>query len=121
MNHVNPIESVLLSTPSYPFSRVLSSRVTQKVVAGVYQGVTTVELDVCPHDASFPVTRSTSFQNLAAETAAYLTTKHPDYAILAARIAISNLHKETKKNFSQVIKDLYEYSSFFLRCTKRFR
>ncbi|KAF8157859.1 ribonucleotide reductase alpha subunit [Crassisporium funariophilum] len=66
--------------------------VTQKVVAGVYQGVTTVELD-----------------NLAAETAAYLTTKHPDYAVLAARIAISNLHKETKKNFSQVIKDLYDY------------
>ncbi|PPQ64159.1 hypothetical protein CVT24_008794, partial [Panaeolus cyanescens] len=66
--------------------------VTQKVVAGVYHGVTTVELD-----------------NLAAETAAYLTTKHPDYAVLAARIAVSNLHKETKKNFSQVIKDLYEY------------
>ncbi|KAF8869593.1 ribonucleotide reductase alpha subunit [Gymnopilus junonius] len=66
--------------------------VTQKVVAGVYQGVTTAELD-----------------NLAAETAAYLTTKHPDYAVLAARIAISNLHKETKKSFSQVIKDLYEY------------
>ncbi|KNZ73193.1 Ribonucleoside-diphosphate reductase large chain [Termitomyces sp. J132] len=74
MNYVNPIE------------------VTQKVVAGVYQGVTTVELD-----------------NLASETAAYLTTKHPDYAVLAARIAISNLHKETKKNFSQVIKDLYHY------------
>ncbi|KAH7925582.1 hypothetical protein BV22DRAFT_1088728 [Leucogyrophana mollusca] len=66
--------------------------VTQKVVAGVYQGVTTVELD-----------------NLAAETAAYLTTKHPDYAVLAARIAISNLHKETKKSFSQVVKDLYTY------------
>ncbi|KAF9066495.1 ribonucleotide reductase [Rhodocollybia butyracea] len=74
MNYVNPIE------------------VTQKVVQGVYQGVTTVELD-----------------NLAAETAAYLTTKHPDYAILAARIAVSNLHKETKKNFSSVITDLYEY------------
>ncbi|EIW81208.1 ribonucleotide reductase alpha subunit [Coniophora puteana RWD-64-598 SS2] len=66
--------------------------VAKKVIAGVYQGVTTVELD-----------------NLAAETAAYLTTKHPDYAILAARIAISNLHKETKKSFSQVTKDLYEY------------
>lgn len=51
-----------------------------------------------------------ALQNLAAETAAYLTTKHPDYAVLAARIAISNLHKETKKNFSAVIKDLYEYS-----------
>ncbi|KAJ3575356.1 hypothetical protein NP233_g1163 [Leucocoprinus birnbaumii] len=66
--------------------------ITQKVVQGVYQGVTTVELD-----------------NLAAETAAYLTTKHPDYAVLAARIAISNLHKETKKTFSQVISDLYNY------------
>ncbi|TFK17073.1 hypothetical protein FA15DRAFT_676325 [Coprinopsis marcescibilis] len=66
--------------------------IAQKVVVGVYHGVTTVELD-----------------NLAAETAAYLTTKHPDYAVLAARIAISNLHKETKKNFSQVVKDLYEY------------
>ncbi|KAH8818731.1 ribonucleotide reductase alpha subunit [Flagelloscypha sp. PMI_526] len=66
--------------------------VTQKVVAGVYNGVTTTELD-----------------NLAAETAAYLTTDHPDYAILAARIAISNLHKETKKSFAQVIEDLYNY------------
>ncbi|KAI9430551.1 ribonucleotide reductase [Lactarius indigo] len=73
-NYVNPIE------------------VAQKVVQGVYQGVTTTELD-----------------NLAAETAAYLTTKHPDYAILAARIAVSNLHKETKKNFSHVVRDLYNY------------
>lgn len=47
--------------------------------------------------------------NLAAETAAYMTTSHPDYAILAARIAISNLHKETKKVFSQVMHDLYTY------------
>ncbi|GAB5588463.1 ribonucleotide-diphosphate reductase subunit rnr1 [Umbelopsis nana] len=66
--------------------------ITQKVISGVYQGVTTVELD-----------------NLAAETAAYMTTKHPDYAILAARIAISNLHKETTKQFSQVVEDLYRY------------
>ncbi|KAF8606690.1 ribonucleotide reductase alpha subunit [Ceratobasidium sp. AG-I] len=66
--------------------------VTKKVIAGVYAGVTTVELD-----------------NLASETAAYLTTKHPDYAILAARIAISNLHKETKKSFSAVIADLHNY------------
>ncbi|CEJ02732.1 Putative Ribonucleoside-diphosphate reductase [Rhizopus microsporus] len=66
--------------------------ITQKVISGVYQGVTTVELD-----------------NLAAETAAYMTTRHPDYALLAARIAISNLHKETKKVFSQVIEDLYNY------------
>jgi hypothetical protein len=54
-------------------------------------------------------------QNLAAETAAYLTSKHPDYAVLAARIAISNLHKETKKNFSQVVKDLYEYGEVIYR------
>jgi hypothetical protein len=54
-----------------------------KVVNGLYAGVTTVELD-----------------NLAAETAATMTTKHPDYAILAARIAVSNLHKETRKTFS---------------------
>lgn len=63
-----------------------------QVISGVYEGVTTVELD-----------------NLAAETAAYMTTRHPDYALLAARIAISNLHKETKKVFSQVIEDLYNY------------
>ncbi|TRM60625.1 ribonucleotide reductase [Schizophyllum amplum] len=66
--------------------------ITIKVVQGVYHGVTTVELD-----------------NLAAETAAYLTTQHPDYAVLAARIAISNLHKETTKSFSQVVQNLYNY------------
>ncbi|GBM71399.1 Ribonucleoside-diphosphate reductase large subunit [Araneus ventricosus] len=64
--------------------------VTMKVINGIFRGVKTVELD-----------------NLAAETAATMTTKHPDYAILAARIAISNLHKETKKTFSHVIEDLY--------------
>lgn len=66
--------------------------VTQRVISGVYQGVNTIELD-----------------NLAAETAAYMTTIHPDYAILAARIAVSNLHKQTTKQFSQVAKILYEY------------
>ena len=45
----------------------------------------------------------------AAETAAYMTVTHPDYAILAARIAVSNLHKQTKKQFSAVISDLYHY------------
>ena len=59
------------------------AQITLKVINGLYQGVTTVELD-----------------NLAAETAATMTTKHPDYAHLAARIAVSNLHKETKKVFS---------------------
>lgn len=59
------------------------TQITMKVIQGLYSGVTTVELDT-----------------LAAETAATLTTKYPDYAILAARIAVSNLHKETKKVFS---------------------
>lgn len=66
--------------------------VAKKVIEGLYDGVTTVELD-----------------NLAAETAAYLTGSHPDYAILAARIAVSNLHKETTKSFSQTMNDLYTY------------
>nr|CAI5821870.1 unnamed protein product [Callosobruchus analis] len=61
-----------------------------KVISGLYPGVTTVELDT-----------------LAAETAAMKTVDHPDYATLAARIAVSNLHKETKKQFSEVIDDLY--------------
>merc|ERR1719158_1942745 len=65
-----------------------------KVINGLYPGVTTVELD-----------------NLAAEIAATMTTKHPDYAILAARIVVSNLHKETKKVFSEVITDLYKMRS----------
>merc|ERR1712059_122112 len=67
-----------------------STAITLKVIAGLYPGVTTVELD-----------------NLAAEIAATMTTKHPDYAILAARIAVSNLHKETKKKFSDVVTDLH--------------
>ena len=66
--------------------------VAQKVIEGVYDGVTTTELD-----------------NLAAETAASLTTRHPDFALLASRIAISNLHKNTKKSFSETMTDLYEY------------
>jgi ribonucleoside-diphosphate reductase alpha chain len=66
--------------------------IAKKVVQGIYEGVTTTALD-----------------NLAAETAASMTIVHPDYAILAARIAVSNLHKNTKKEFSEVIKDLYTY------------
>ncbi|MFY7788143.1 MAG: ribonucleoside-diphosphate reductase subunit alpha, partial [Thermoflexibacteraceae bacterium] len=66
--------------------------ICQKVVSGIYDGITTVELD-----------------NLAAEIAASMTTRHPDYAILAARIAVSNLHKQTSKSFSNTMKMLYEY------------
>ncbi|MFD0751213.1 ribonucleoside-diphosphate reductase subunit alpha [Mucilaginibacter calamicampi] len=66
--------------------------VAKKVIEGLFDGVTTSELD-----------------NLAAETAASLTTKHPDYALLASRIAVSNLHKNTIKSFSETMKLLYEY------------
>ncbi|PNW74518.1 hypothetical protein CHLRE_12g492950v5 [Chlamydomonas reinhardtii] len=66
--------------------------VAQKVAGGVYKGVTTSELD-----------------ELAAETAAALTSTHPDYAILAARIAVSNLHKNTEKSFSKTMDKLYTY------------
>ncbi|MGN7819534.1 ribonucleoside-diphosphate reductase subunit alpha [Chitinophaga sp. 22536] len=66
--------------------------VAKKVIQGLYDGVTTSELD-----------------NLAAETAASLTTKHPDYALLASRIAVSNLHKNTEKSFSKTMRKLYNY------------
>jgi ribonucleoside-diphosphate reductase alpha chain len=67
-------------------------QVAKKVIDGVYDGVTTSELD-----------------NLAAETAAGLTSRHPDYAQLASRIAVSNLHKNTIKSFSKTIEALYKY------------
>ncbi len=67
-------------------------RVSMRVIEGLYDGVSTSELD-----------------NLAAEIAATMTTTHPDYAQLAARISVSNLHKNTKKSFSETMKDLYEY------------
>jgi ribonucleoside-diphosphate reductase alpha chain len=66
--------------------------VAMKVIEGIYDGVTTTVLD-----------------NLAAEVAAAKTMDHPDYALLASRIAVSNLHKETKKTFSDVIDDMYHY------------
>lgn len=66
--------------------------VAMKVIEGIYDGVSTTDLD-----------------NLAAEVAAARTIDHPDYALLASRIAVSNLHKETKKLFSDVIEDLYQY------------
>ena len=67
-------------------------KVTMRVIEGLYDGVTTSELD-----------------NLAAETAASMTIAHPDYAQLAARIAISNLHKNTNKSFSETMKEMYFY------------
>ncbi|MBL7786416.1 MAG: ribonucleoside-diphosphate reductase subunit alpha [Chitinophagales bacterium] len=67
-------------------------RVAQSVVQGLYDGVSTTELD-----------------NLAAETAASMSATHPDFGILAARIAVSNLHKNTKTSFAETISDLYHY------------
>ncbi|MBK7752686.1 MAG: ribonucleoside-diphosphate reductase subunit alpha [Flavobacteriales bacterium] len=69
-----------------------ATQVTLKVIDGIFDGVTTTELD-----------------NLTAEVAATMTVKHPDYAQLASRIAVSNLHKNTKKSFSETMKDLYNY------------
>lgn len=72
--------------------RVDSVKVAMRVIEGLYDGVTTSELD-----------------NLAAETAASMTVTHPDFAQLAARIAISNLHKNTKKSFSETMSDMFHY------------
>ncbi len=67
-------------------------KVAMRVIEGLYDGVSTSELD-----------------NLAAETAASMTIAHPDYAQLAARIAISNLHSNTKKSFSETMNEMYHY------------
>ena len=66
--------------------------VTQKTISGFYNGISTSEIDT-----------------LAAETAAYLSTTHNDYSMLASRIAVSNLHKNTDDKFSTVIKKMYEH------------
>jgi ribonucleoside-diphosphate reductase alpha chain len=71
---------------------IIPFEVAQKVIEGITPDIKTYTLD-----------------QLAMETAASLATKHPDYSILAARLAITNLHKETKKSFSETVKDLYKY------------
>ena len=77
----------------YGFSDLVEpTAVAMKVIEGIYEGVTTSELD-----------------NLAAEVSASMTTRHPDYALLASRISVSNLHKDTKKSFSETMADLYNY------------
>jgi ribonucleoside-diphosphate reductase alpha chain len=79
---------------SYSLSPMVSViEVAKKVVDGIFEGVQTTELD-----------------NLAAETAASLTATHPDYAILASRIAVSNLHKNTHKSFTETMRALYNYT-----------
>ncbi|MEL6988804.1 MAG: ATP cone domain-containing protein, partial [Bacteroidota bacterium] len=66
--------------------------IAKNVIQGLYDGVSTSELD-----------------NLAAETAASMATVHPEYALLAARISVSNLHKMTNKSFSKTMEALYNY------------
>ena len=68
-------------------------KIALRVIDGVYDGVSTSDLD-----------------NLAAEVAATNAVTHPDYALLASRIAVSNLHKKTKKSFTEVMADLYNYT-----------
>jgi len=68
--------------------------VAMRVIEGLYDGVTTSELD-----------------SLAAETAASMTVRHPDFALLAARIAVSNLHKNTNKSFTETMRELHTYVS----------
>ncbi len=79
-----------LSYSLSPMVNVL--QVAKKTIEGIYEGVPTTELD-----------------SLAAETAASLTITHPDYAILASRIAVSNLHKNTVKSFSATMRKLHQY------------
>jgi len=79
---------------SYSLSPIINViEVAKKTIEGIYEGVPTTELD-----------------NLAAETAASLTITHPDYAILASRIAVSNLHKNTIKSFSETMRLLHQYT-----------
>merc|ERR1719166_960592 len=66
--------------------------ITQKVIEGFYQGISTSEIDT-----------------LAAETCAYMSQRHPDFSTLAARIAVSNLHKSTSDSFSETCRMLFEY------------
>ncbi len=78
---------------SYGLSPMVNAiSVAKKTIEGIYEGVPTTELD-----------------NLAAETAASLTITHPDYAILASRMAVSNLHKNTVKSFTETMRSLYNY------------
>merc|ERR1719316_1665369 len=67
--------------------------ITQKVIEGIYAGIRTSEIDT-----------------LAAETCAYMSQRHPDFSSLAARISVSNLHKNTSDSFYQTCKALYEFT-----------
>lgn len=86
------LERITQQTYGLDQKYIIPFEVAQKVIEGIMPDIKTQVLD-----------------QLAMETAASLTTKHPDYSILAARLAITNLHKETKKSFSETVKDLHKY------------
>ena len=67
-----------------------SALISQKVISGIYPGISTHELDI-----------------LASEVSVALSTTHPDYNILSGRILISNHQKQTKDNFLEVSTILY--------------
>ena len=54
--------------------------------------------------------KTTELDNLLAETIAYLNILHPDYGKLAARVAVTKLHKETHESFKDVIDSMYHYT-----------
>lgn len=89
---LNRIEQQCTVSSKIDTNYVKPLEVAKKVIDGIYNGVTTRELD-----------------QLAVETAATLSTNHPDYDKLASRLAVSALHKDTKKYFSEVTEDLYNY------------
>ena len=105
---------------------VNSAVVAQKVISGVYDGGARTRMRPAPRQlylrartlrilltAACPIScgavTTVALDDLAAETAAYLTTQHPDYARLAARVSVSNLHKMTEKSFSKTMDKLYRY------------
>merc|ERR1719198_2345314 len=67
--------------------------VTQKVIEGFYNGIPTREIDT-----------------LAAETCAYMSQRHHDFSTLAARIAVSNLHKSTSDSFAETIRAMHQHT-----------
>ncbi len=87
-----------ISQLCYGLSAVDPVLVAQKVVAGIYNRVQTSALD-----------------DLAAETAAYMTITHPQYSRLAARISVSNLHKMTSDRMDVIFPFLNECTIEFIK------
>jgi ribonucleotide reductase alpha subunit len=63
-----------------------------KVIEQMYDGIKTTQID-----------------ELTAQQCASMVTTHPDYGVLAGRIVISNLHKNTSESFASVVEQLYQF------------